>query len=155
MNWILFKFITIGPAIGCVVFNAIKDYPHLLEQLSTTASPLFEIVSFLGGVVFVGILGLFLAYPIGIFPAAASGFAYSFILKRYASSNFSWPMRIVIGAFIGLLITSPYGGFLFSPQNSDLAFQTVLAWSISGLLAGALCAVSIGEKNYTRIKEEA
>jgi hypothetical protein len=151
MNQVLFRFILLAPLVGNMAFAATREYPVVAESMSLFT--IEGIASLVGGGIFVGILGLFLAYPIGLFPAAVAGLMYWLFLKKMSHVNPSIPLRLVAGAFVGGLCSSLFGGLLFSPQDPEAARLSLVAWSMAGVFGGAVSAASIGQKTYRIAKE--
>ena len=103
----------------------------------------FLIVS---GIIF-GFLGLFLAYPMGLFPAGIAGLIYWGLLTKF-NTNPMLPIRLITGALLGMLCTTSFGGLLFSPDDAEASRLSLIAWAAAGFFGGAISAASIGTKTF-------
>jgi len=138
MGRTIFCFAAVGPFIGSVAFNFVDEFPKhlsvepaLLEELGRLALKSFA----------KAFLGFFLAYPVGIFPAIASGAAYACVLKVRSISEAGIVWRALAGAVVGLAITGAFGAVLFARDG-----KAVASWVAAGALAGAICAALSGRR---------
>jgi len=142
MGWIIFRFALVGPAVGSFVFaivNGLREF--------TTPGSVANIGDLVHGVALMGLYGLVFAYLLAGLPAATSGAIYWLVLKKYAPLNPRPLLRALWGGIIGLSCALVFRGAL---SVSDPVVSYVPAWSISGAVAGACCALCISRELFTQ-----
>jgi hypothetical protein len=142
MGWIIFRFVLIGPVVGSFVFAFVGGI-HGFKTPDGAAN----IGDLVHETALTGLYGLVFAHLLAGLPAAASGAIYWLVLKRYALLNPRPLMRAFWGGIIGLACASVFRVAL-SVQDPGVSY--VPAWSISGAVAGACCALCIGRELFTQ-----
>jgi hypothetical protein len=141
MGWIVFRFVLVGPAVGSFVFAVVNG----LRKFMTLGSGA-NIGDMVHAVALTGLYGLVFAYFLAGLPAATAGAIYWLVLKRYASQTPRPLVRILWGGSIGLTSALVFRTAL---AVSDPVVSYYPAWSISGAVAGACCALCIGHELFS------
>jgi uncharacterized membrane protein YeaQ/YmgE (transglycosylase-associated protein family) len=133
-NATVLRFTLLGPLIGGLVFPVAK------AASETPPGNLADIARVVIGGVFVGVVGLFISFPLGLLPAWVAGQLFEKI-KQQSDIRFSKPLaRAILGSVVGAGVTGLYGGVLFSYREAWM-MSAFVTWLVTGTLAGAVCGM--------------
>lgn len=143
---ILLTFALIGPILGSFALTA-AGFSTVSATAMQGASTAESVGIRIFGSIFFGIWGLVLAIPIGLIPACAAGISYWLILKFLTRTNPQWPVRLIVGAILGLTISSCFGYWLGAGKGGTF-FSWFFSWP--GTVASALCALATTQPSYCK-----
>lgn len=150
MAWVMFRFVLLGPAVGSMVFVLAGAMMSPAGQTLPVPATPDAIGTSLFALLVVWIFGCVLAYPITGLPAAVCGLIYWMVLARATSNNFRWPVRLLIGGFVGLACAAAFGGGLFVQGDHGGVLAALIPWAVVGAVPGACSAVTVGRSVYSQ-----
>ena len=154
MNAVLLRFTLLGPLLGTIAFNV---FDLLLTRPLDATSPFVvaifaELLSAIVWGVAIGVLGLFLGFPLGLLPAFVASAIYWKILKDRCRLRARPYVRALAGALSGFLSATIFGGLFFSRDTSGhLSAALVACWAGAGAVSVWIMG-SVGRGKGTRAK---
>ena len=144
MNPVVLRFTLLGPVVGSVGFN-VMDAALTSHPVSGGVRSGF---GFLLTGLLKGVLGLFLAYPVGLPPAFLAAALLWHILKEHPESAESPLRRAALGTALGLICAVPYGGLISGVWLGKLP----LCWAAAGATSGLICAAVVGRGSFRQAR---
>lgn len=149
MNWIIFRFLLVGPAVGTFAF-VMAD--QLLDSAGVTTSNLASPGS-LAAVPILSLYGLVFAYPVGGVPAAICGAVYAILLRHRTQHNPVALIRFLSGGLLGGCVISLFSSGLWSASQKSTVFAALFTWAAAGLLGGGVSALAVGNNLYALLQQ--
>ena len=148
MSWVIFRFVLVGPIVGCVVYSFVRHLGRALSEHTVGLSHWRLVGStFLEGVV-AGAYGVIFTYPVTGSLDATAGLTYWLLLERRRLGNWHPSARMLVGGFIGLVCASAFDALLFNCHDIRASVLDLMSWAIAGAAGGALSALTVGTSLY-------
>jgi hypothetical protein len=148
VSWVIFRFVLVGPIVGCVVYSFVGHLGPALTEHAAGLSHLRLVGSTLLEGVVAGAYGVIFTYPLTGSLGATAGLTYWLLLRRRRLGNWRPSVRMLIGGFIGLLCASAFDALLFNCHDIRVSVLDLISWAIAGAAGGASSALTVGTSLY-------